>query len=296
MRSNSGVTPLTVFVKPWPCGGSCLYCPKVEGLPNSYLPRVNVSNIADQFSSYMQTLHWLKKIVSRGGEASKIEIIILGGSFTTLPDEYIKSFINGVYHAIEGVQIGTYTLEEIIVIHEQSTAPRIIGITVETRPDLIEIKQIRRLFNYGITKVELGIQHLNENILVFNRRKQPKAVVYNAVDVLKNCGLKVGFHMLLGMPNSSLSIDTEMFDLLFHDEGLQPDHLKIYFCEFFKKPFMRSRMVDLFDSQKWKPLTKSERQTLLLKIIPKVPFYVRISRIGRKVSKQDVEEIGRAHV
>lgn len=289
MRSDSGVTPLTVFTKPWPCGGECIYCPKVDGLPNSYLPRVKLLDIADEFSAYMQTLHWLKKIISRGGLAAKIEVIILGGSFTALPEDYIKCFISGVYHAVEGARCGTYTLEEIIVKHEQSSSPRIIGITIETRPDLIEIGQIRRLFNFGITKVELGVQHLFDKILDFNQRNQPREIVYRAVDILKKCGLKVGFHILFGMPSSSLTIDEKMFDLIFHDDRLQPDHIKIYFCEFFKKEFMQTGIVDLFESNKWKPLNKNERHTLLLRTLPKVPSNVRISRIGRKISKQDVE-------
>ncbi len=289
MRSGSGVTPLTLFTKMWDCGGACIYCPSVPETPKSYLSRTNFTKISKNYSSYDQTKYWLNKIADRGGTCSKLEIIILGGSFTALPSYYIETFLSGVFHAVEEVREGTYPLQTIINKHESSSSPKIVGITVETRPDLINDKQIQLLYKYGITKIELGIQHLNDDILLYNNRKQNIVQVHNSVKIIKDIGLKVGFHILLGMPKSSLDKDEIIFDQLFSDNLLQPDHLKLYFCEYFKKEFMHPKMIELVERKKWNPLDLKERYSLLSKILPKIPKTVRISRIGRKVTRRDLE-------
>lgn len=289
MRSGSGVTPITVFSKPAKCGGACLFCPDVPGLPKSYLPRSRLESINLDYSPFAQIKHWLEKLFARRAVASKLEVIVLGGSFTNHPISYQKEFLSGIYHAIEGFSEMVYDIDEIIKIHQTSKSPRIIGITIETRPDLVRRDDISQLFMWGVTKVELGIQSTDELVLKLNNRTQTKQTILDAVHALKTSGLKVGFHLLFGMPHSNILSDKNTVLTIFRDPRLLPDHLKIYFCESFKGKYIADAFNLLKERSEWRPLNIDEREEIARFVFSHCPTFVRISRVGRKFSRDDVD-------
>jgi len=289
MRSNSGVTPITIFTKPHPCGGSCIFCPTVPEIPKSYLPRVNVANKGLSYSSCEQIRYWLSYLDNRGGVCNKIEVIILGGSFLAHTIDYIRYFIIKIYEAIDGPLHSDANIEEFIERHQFSNNNRVIGITVEARPDHITEDVVNELFALGVTKIEIGVQIISDVVLEFNNRGHGVDAIKNATSIIKNSGLKVGYHLLFGMPGSSIDIDIKSTIEVVTDPSFQPDHVKLYFCEMFKREFMDRQLVSLYDNNKWAPYSDAERIKLINAIIPIIPRFIRISRIGRKASNQDLE-------
>ena len=288
MRKTAGLTHITIFTEPAPCGGKCIYCPSVPEMPKSYLPHADIKKFGLNYSSREQLRYWISKTIDDGMAAKKIEVIILGGSFLAHSRNYRREFIRGIYEAIDG-DAPNSTAEEIIERHSSSAERRIIGITIEARPDQIDKASLEEIFRLGVTKVELGVQSLNDEILEFNKRGHSSKDVESAVAVTRDFGLKVGFHLLLGMPGSNFEKDIVSSERALKDSRFRPDHIKFYFCEMFKKEFMDPELRKLFEEGKWKPLDKREREALLEVILPMVPESTRISRIGRKCADSEVE-------
>ena len=288
MRPSSGVTPVTIFTQPYACGGNCLFCPTVPEIPKSYLPHSDVRKKGLSHDAAGQMRHWLSFIESRGGIARKIEVVVLGGSFTAHPPEYQREFLRGIYRGVDGGE-DAGDLEACVERHAAGSGRRIIGITVETRPDLVTRESIEALFAAGVTKIELGVQSLDDDVLAFNERGHGAAETARATALIRGFGLKVGYHVMLGLPGSSTDTDLRTMASVLHDPLHCPDHLKIYFCEMFRREFMRDRLVILYDSGQWSPLSLEQRRTLLRNILPKIPGFMRVSRIGRQTKEEEIE-------
>jgi elongator complex protein 3 len=283
VRRTVGVSHITLFTPPAPCGGRCLFCPTVPDTPKSYLPHSRIARVNLTHDSCQQMRHWLGEIEARGTKAEKLEVIILGGSFGYHDAGFQEEFLRGIYRGADGDASDRETsLDELVETHAGSEGHRIIGITVEIRPDQITPALCDRLFRAGVTKIEMGAQCLDDAVLGANDRGHDVATIVAATRIIKNAGLKVGYHLLLGMPTASYEVDVESARRTFVDSEFQPDHLKIYFCEMFRKEFMRPELVRLFDEGRWRPLEESERHERLAAILPIVPPWIRISRIGRK--------------
>jgi len=289
MRSSSGVTPITLFSKPYNCGGSCIFCPSVTGVPKSYLSRVNLSSKCLSYSPDTQMAYWLSYIRGRGGVCNKLEVLILGGSFLALPIAHIRWFVRKIYQSIDGSIRPGAKVADYIEKHQSTDGYRIIGITVEARPDQINKSIVVQLYSLGVTKIEIGVQSVNEDVLSFNKRGHDINSIKNATSIIKDKGLKVGYHLLYGMPSASIKIDIDSTREIFTNPSYLPDHVKLYFCEMFKREFMTSEIVRLYDSQSWKPYDYEHRAELLNEITPLIPRYTRISRIGRKLTRHDLE-------
>lgn len=283
MRRTAGVTHVTIFTKPDLCGGNCLYCPTVPALPKSYLPHSNLKRHDLTYSSRDQIRYWLSDNERRGGLGSKLEVLILGGSFTAHRASYQEEFLRGIYEGVDG------EADDIIARHAAGDGRRIIGVTVEARPNQITHENVDRLFRAGVTKIEIGVQSLDDDVLKFNDRGHLSDEVARATRVIKSAGLKVGYHLLFGMPGASHESDLRSALRVFEDARFQPDHLKIYICEMFKREFMRRRLVALFDSGEWRPLDREARLRLFGEVVPRIPTFLRISRIGRKVAGDEFE-------
>ena len=292
MRRTSGITHITVFTHPDECGGNCLYCPNAPTVPKSYLPHSFIGNMNLTYSSHVQLSHWLDQNTRRRGAGSKLEVIILGGSFTKHPKEYRRQFLEGLYKAVDQIDENEdISLEELVAKHhERSTARHIIGITIESRPNLITEEMVDELFRAGVTKIEMGVQSLDDEVLDFVERGHAASAVSNATEIIRRYGLKVGYHMLFGMAGSSMQSDLDSVNKVFDSPDFQPDHIKFYFCEMFKREFMRPRLVELFDSGEWRPWSVEKREEMLEKVLPNVPDFMRISRIGRKSAENEHEE------
>jgi len=233
--------------------------------------------------------YWLSHIRIRGGIGNKLEVIILGGSFLGLPMRYIRWFIRQIYKTIDGPLGVRANTREYIKRHHDGCETRVVGITVEARPDQVTTSLVRQLFSLGVTKIELGVPTLNEEVLAINKRGHSTREIRDSTRIIKDNGLKIGYHILFGLPGATVETDIESAKEILSNTNYLPDHLKLYFCEMFKREYMSYDIIQLFDSLRWRPYNMSQREYLLKNVIPLIPSYIRVSRIGRKFAKSDLE-------
>jgi len=284
VRTISGVTPVAVITKPWPCPGNCIYCPHDDNTPQSYLkkePAVARALLTD-YDPRRQVEYRLKQYSDTGHDTSKIELIILGGSWSAYPKQYRLDFISGCLEALNGSSSTSF--EEAITKNE--TAPhRMVGLGIETRPDLVNEEEIRHLRDIGVTKVELGVQSTDEEVLKLNNRGHNLGAVIKATELLKNHGFKVLYHIMPGLYGSTLEKDINVFETLFNTPEFQPDMLKIYPCVVIPG----TELSVIFKKGDYIPYSNEELVDLLVSIKKKVPPYVRIMRLFRDIPAEYVE-------
>jgi elongator complex protein 3 len=277
-RTISGVTPVAVMAQPGPCPGSCVFCPTYDEAPKSYTPEspAVLRAIASKFDPYEQTDLRLKILKKMGHPDDKIEMIIMGGTFLACTEEYQYSFIKSCYDALNGHIADS--LDEAKRVNETS-AHRCVGLCVETRPDWCGEKEISRMLDFGTTRVELGVQTLDDDIYRQVRRGHTVNDVIKATKLLKKYGLKVYYHWMPGLPGSSLTHDLDMTRELFENDCYKPDGLKLY-------PTLVVSHTELekwYAAGKYVPYTMDETVKLLTDMKSLVPKYVRISRVMRDI-------------
>lgn len=283
-RALSGISHITVVTRRWDCGGACLYCPDEAGMPKSYLkgqPAI-MRAIPNKFDPARQMRSRLKSLDITGHQTNKIELHILGGSFSTHPDQYKKDFVKACFDEANG-EISD-TLEEAMHKNEQAEH-RLIGITVETRPDLIDEKEIKLLRELGITRIEIGVQSIYDDILHKNVRGHGQAKVIEATKIMREAGFKINYHIMPNLYGSDLKRDLQMFVDLFENKGFKPDLLKVYPCTVIRN----TGLYDLHKQGKYTPYTNEELIELLVDMKKYIPEYVRIMRLGRDVPAPDIE-------
>ncbi|HOX10433.1 MAG TPA: tRNA uridine(34) 5-carboxymethylaminomethyl modification radical SAM/GNAT enzyme Elp3 [Candidatus Moranbacteria bacterium] len=295
IRTQSGVAVVAVLTKSFPCPGKCIYCPSEKDMPKSYLsnePAV-MRAIDAKFNPYRQVQNRLRSLELNGHQTDKIELIVMGGTFSFLPKRYQKKFITECFkacndyprkvHKVSKVHKVIKSLDEKLLNEQKKNEKakhRIIGLTLETRPDFIDAKEIANFRNLGCTRVELGVQSTFDDVLKLNHRGHPVQSTVEATKMLKDAGFKINYHMMPGLPGSTPKRDFDMFKALFEDPHFQPDMLKIYPTVVLKN----SPLYDLWKKKKYKPLTDKIFEKLVLKIKNEIiPPYVRISRLVRDV-------------
>ncbi|KAK2195366.1 bifunctional Elp3-MiaB-NifB/Radical SAM [Babesia duncani] len=239
-RSNSGVVVITVMTSPgtFSCSEDCHYCPNEPGQPRSYLstePAVLRANQND-FDALKQFYDRAITLYKNGHVVDKIEIIVLGGTWSGYPRAYQIEFIRDLFYASNIFPSPPESARERKSLLEEQTmnegaACRIIGLTLETRPDRITPHEIEMLRNLGCTRVQLGIQHVDNEILALVNRGHTIEDSIRAIYLLKENGFKVDIHIMPDLPGSNPEKDIEMFARILGDEGLQVDQWKIYPCE-----------------------------------------------------------------
>ena len=289
VRSISGVVVITVMVKPFPCPKPepCVYCPggpKV-GTPQSYtgLEPACRRALQNDFDPYGQVRSRVEQLRAIGHVVDKVELIILGGTFTALPEEYQRWFVKRCLDALNGLEAGS--LEEAKRIAESSAAIRNSGITVETRPDWAREKEADLMLELGITRVEVGVQTLYDDVYELIKRGHTVKDVEECFRVLKDSGFKVVAHMMPNLPGSDPRRDLEMFKTLFTDERFKPDAIKIY-------PTLAVKGTELYDmwlKGLWEPYSLGELVDLMARIKAMVPPWVRIQRIQRDIPATVIE-------
>jgi len=283
IRSLSGVAIVSVLTKPYPCPGKCLYCPTEKGMPKSYLsnePAV-MRAILNKFDPYKQVQNRLKSLVLQGHPIDKIELIIIGGTFSYLPKNYQEWFIKRCFETANNRK--AKDLESSQKSNEKAKR-RIVGITIETRPDYINEKEILHLRKLGVTRVELGVQSIYDDVLKFNLRGHSIKDTILATKLLKDAGFKICYHMMPNLPGSDLRRDEKMFDEIFSNPDFQPDLLKIYPCAILKE----APIYNLWKTGKYKPYTEKQLINLSIKIKKKVPYYCRIQRLTRDIPSPSI--------
>jgi elongator complex protein 3 len=277
-RTISGVTPVAVMTQPMKCPGHCIYCPTYQATPQSYTPEspAVLRGKKCDYDAVKQTKLRLRVLSEMGHPTDKVELIIMGGTFLAYPRDYQYQFIKGCYDALNGEE--SATLEEAKRVNETADH-RCTGLCIETRPDWCGQEEIDRMLEFGTTRVELGVQTLDDEIYRLVRRGHKVEDVVKASILLREHGFKVHYHWMPGLPGSTPEKDLELSARLFDDARFRPDGLKLY-------PTMVVEGTELekwYQDGRYQPYAPDTMINLLIEIKSMVPKYVRISRLLRDI-------------
>lgn len=287
VRTMSGVAPVAVMTSPFECPhGRCTYCPGgvTNNTPQSYTGREPAALRAAmyEYDPFRQTASRIKQLRAIGHKTDKVDLIIMGGTFTSRPEEYQDFFVRRCFDAMNGKN--SPDLESAQVANESAKA-RCVGMTVETRPDWFNARQVERSMLLGATKVEFGVQVLDDIVLDGVKRGHRVKAVVDATRRSKDAGLKVAYHVMPGLPGSSPEKDISSFRKVVEDERFRPDMLKIY-------PTLVVKGTELYDSWKsgeYAPPTLDETVDLVAEFKKLTPPWIRILRIQRDIPVQLIE-------
>jgi len=296
VRTISGVAVIAVMTSPAPCPhGLCVPCPggpeSKYRSPQSYMGEEPAARRAfeNDFDPYRQVQSRLQQLLQIGHPVEKAELIVMGGTFTSRTLCYQEWFIRRSIEAMNDFygtewRKGRYSsIEEVQSANERARI-RNVGITIETRPDWTEPEHIDTILNLGATKVEIGVQSTYDFILTGIQRGHTVKESASANMRLRDSGLKVGFHMMPGLPGSTPDSDFRMFRTLFEDERFMPDYLKIY-------PTLVTEGTGLhgmWELGNYAPLEVQDAVELLAKVKSILPKWVRLQRIQRDIPAYQV--------
>jgi elongator complex protein 3 len=284
-RTISGVAPVTVLTEPFPCPGECIFCPQVERMPKSYLPdEPGAMRAADfAFDPYAQTAGRIAAMAELGHSVDKIELLILGGTWSYYPQEYQAWFVRRCLDAMNEAE--SSTLEEAQRLNE--TAPhRNVGLVVETRPDRITPQEVRRLRALGVTKVQIGVQSLDDAILARNKRGHTVADTRNAMHLLRLAGFKIVAHWMPNLLGATPESDLEDFRRLWDDADLRPDELKIYPTSLLEN----TELYEHWQRGEYTPYDEEMLVALLAQCKALIPPYCRVNRLMRDIPSPNIVE------
>lgn len=291
IRTLSGVTTITVLTKPYPCPGECIFCPAEEGLPQSYLSDEPGARrgVEHAFDPYTQVSSRLKALHEVGHPTDKIELLILGGSWTAYPATYREWFIRRCFEALnqenlEDDQVDV-SLSEVQSTNSQARH-RNVGLVIETRPDLITIENLIEMRKQGVTKMQLGIQSMDDQILQLNKRGHTAQEAEEAIRMVRAAGFKVVVHWMPNLLGATPQSDREDFARLWREGGINPDELKIYPCQLLRN----SELYQYWQRGEFQPYKEKELIDLLADIKPTVPRFCRINRVIRDIPSTHVVE------
>jgi elongator complex protein 3 len=354
IRTSSGLATVTVLTKPYPCPGECIFCPNDVRMPKSYLVGEPGAQRAAEnwFDPYLQTYSRLTTLYQMGHPIDKVEIIILGGTWSFYPETYQIWFVKRVFdalhdfgqgidhtadveallrevsqlhpaHPVANVTIDgtrferTYnqivqsiykeemhrsrdqaaqiaqgqrsrtpvdefaTWEELEAAHRENedAACRCVGLVVETRPDHISAGEVLRFRRLGCTKVQIGFQSLNDDVLRQNKRGHTVAATRQAVRLLRQAGFKIHAHWMLNLYGSSPAGDVTDFQAMFSDPDFCPDELKIYPCSLVAS----AELMQRYQEGSWRPYTRAELLHVLTECFLLMPEYCRLTRVVRDI-------------
>jgi elongator complex protein 3 len=285
-RSASGIIIVTVFSAPFTCPhGTCTFCPGGPriGTPQSYMPDGPSQRIAKglNYDPYLQACSSLRKYYEKGHSTSKAETIIEGGTFIALPMDYQLPFVTDVYNGLNGTR--SASLEEAQRANETAKS-RCVGLTIESKPDWCEPEHIDRMLEYGVTRLEIGVQSLHDEPLKESNRGHTVQDSVEAFRVARDAGLKVCAHMMPGLPGSNPEWDLEDLGRLYADESFRPDMMKLY-------PTLVVRdtvLARLYRAGLYKPYDLEQVVELLAEMKVRVPRWHRIMRIMREIPEKDI--------
>lgn len=276
-KTISGITPVAVMLPPRKCEhGSCIYCPNLN-VPQSYTPKSPVVLRASSldYDAYKQVKARIQAFKGMNHPTEKIELIIMGGTFLEYPKDFQYKFVKGLYDALNNKK--SKTLKEAQKINE-SGKHRAVALCIETRPDVC-IEFIDRMREWGVTRIELGVQIIDDEIYKKVKRGHTVNDVIKATKALKEAGFKIGYHIMPGLPGSSIKKDLKLFKKIFKDSRFKPDQVKLYPCQVMPG----SVLEKMYWKGKYKPYTKEETEKVLLEMIKIVPRYARIMRVMREI-------------
>lgn len=357
-RSASGVATITVITKPWPCGSDCLYCPNDIRMPKSYLHGEPACERAEQnwFDPYLQVSARLTALTQMGHSTDKIELIVLGGTWSDYPEAYQTWFIselfralndgavlgedpvrdvpgtvaerrafyadagfpqdgagfeaftaaaqrtidagaagyNAAFHRLYGgsdawmraaaMQQGSFAeLERLHKVNE-TARHRVVGLVIETRPDAITPATLTTIRRLGCTKVQMGIQTLDQDVLDANDRSITLDRIQAAFELLRVFGFKIHAHAMANLYTATPERDKRDYRTLVRAPAFQPDEIKLYPCALIEG----ARLCEKYRDGSWRPYTEDELLDVLADDVIATPPFCRISRMIRDFSSNDI--------
>ena len=349
-RTASGVATITVITKPWGCSSTCIYCPNDVRMPKSYLHDEPACQRAERnyFDPYLQVASRLHALQNMGHATDKVELIVLGGTWTDYPSDYLVWFVREMFRALNddeararctqerrdayeslGIEADPFALEsacedaqhrvnsgeitfnaavkelyelddswsraatfqhaswdDLIQQHvaNEKGDHRVVGLVVETRPSELDIEQLTALRKLGCTKIQMGIQSLDPNVLALNHRNCAISHVERAFALCRLFGFKTHAHFMANLFGSSPEADKLDYERLVTDEAFLPDEVKLYPCML----VAGTKLVSLYDEGLWRPYTEDELIDVLRAAMIATPPYMRISRMIRDISAKDI--------
>lgn len=311
-RTLSGVAIVAVMCHPHDCPhGRCFYCPKSDVAPPSYTGEepAALRGRMFEFHPYVQTFNRLKQLKKVGHPIDKVELIIMGGTFPSRDLCYQEWFVSQCLKAmvdfgliltnepeddsydLDSIKIKqyedgilkTYSPNDYVLISDvqkanESSKVRCVGMTFETRPDFCKEEHVNRMLDFGVTRVELGVQTLYDDLYTKIKRGHTIQDTIEANRILRDSAVKVAMHMMPGLFLTPEQ-DLKMFKKLFSDENFMPDMLKIYPCLVTKG----SELYDLWINGEYEPYNDEEAVDLIVEIKKILPKWVRTMRIQRDI-------------
>jgi elongator complex protein 3 len=340
VRTQSGVTPLTVLTKPFPCPGKCIFCPNDVRMPKSYLSDEPGAQRAanNHFDPYLQTWNRLAAFEATGHPVDKVELIVLGGTWSFHPEAYQVWFVKRCLEAmndfgggrdgrgaVEAVTPDFETIDAriegdrfrrnpynarvarflaqhhegaLVVEAERSewtslfeaqrrnemAGARCVGLVLETRPDHVDEAEVLRLRRLGATKVQLGVQSLDDAILSANRRGHGVDATRQAFALLRRAGFKLHAHWMANLLGATPESDREDFARLFDEPAYRPDELKLYPCSLIET----AELMGPWRRGEWRPYSDDELLSVVTDALVRVPRYCRVTRVIRDISSDDI--------
>lgn len=304
IRTLSGIAPVAVLTKPFACPGKCVYCPTVDDVPKSYLPNepAVMRAIKCEYDPYRQVQYRLKALEANGHHPTKIELIVIGGTWSVFPPEYKYWYIANCFKAANDYskvksqkskikstsqKLKLEKLKEVLMEEQRRNERakyKIIGVTLETRPDYIKEKELLEMRELGCTRVELGVQAIDDEVLKLNRRGNDVKDIADATKLLHDFGFKVTYHLMPGLPGSNPKKDLEMFKQLFSDPRFQPDQIKFYPTVVTEG----SLLYQWWKDGKYTPYSDEVLQQLIIDCKAVIPPYVRIIRLVRDIPSESI--------
>lgn len=286
IKTASGVSVIALMPKPYACPhGRCTYCPGgIEyNSPNSYTGKEpsTMNAIENQYDPKLQITTKIEKLIAYGHDPSKMEIVIVGGTFLFMPRDYQENFIKACYDALNGID--SKNLEEAKSNNEHAEI-RNVGFTIETKPDYCKQKHVDIMLEYGITRIEIGVQTLQDRVYKIVNRGHDYSDVVESFQISKDAGYKIVAHMMPGLPTMTPDEDINDFKRLFTDSQLRPDMLKIY-------PSLVIENTPLYEEYKrgeYTPYSDEDMIKVLTEVKKNIPKWVRIMRVQREISPKEI--------
>jgi len=293
VRTLSGVTTVTVLTKPYPCPGQCIFCPDEARMPKSYLSDEPgaMRAVEHNFDPYAQVKSRLETLEAVGHPTDKIELLILGGTWSAYRRDYQEWFVRRCFEAMNGPnpssppfpsrEGGTGGLGLAHTLNE-TTLHRDVGLAVETRPDEITPEELAWFRHLGVTKVQMGAQSLDDHILEINKRGHSAAETHRSVALLRAAGFKIVLHWMPNLLGATLDSDRLDFPRLW--DGLCPDEIKIYPTQLLEN----APLYEYWRRGEYQPYTQEELLALIADIKPTIPRYCRVNRVVRDIPSTHV--------
>lgn len=304
-RTISGVVPVTVLTKPFHCPGKCIFCPLERNMPKSYLRNEPGCQRAERnnFSPYLQVYNRLLALKNIGHKTEKVELIVLGGTWSYYPISYQIWFVKELFRALndfgnvdeprngfepkgEEVKNTEKLWNELLSEHKKNeeAKSRSVGLSIETRPDFLDENEVIHLRKLGCTKIQIGVQSMDDKVLELNKRGHSAQASIDAANVLRGAGFKIQAHYMPNLYGSNPQIDVKGYKKLFEDNSVLPDELKLYPCSI----IANTELFDIFKRGGYLPYEEKDLLYVVTECLKATPEFTRLSRVIRDIPSTDI--------